>query len=296
MADKESIHWYVLRAVFRNELKVRDALRHSGFHCYVPMNYRIETQHGHKVRRLAPAITELVFVHATSSAINDFKLSSKETFYWLTRPCGERREKIIIPDKQMDDFIRITQQNEHSVTYFRPEEIYLHKGDHIIIHGGPFDGVVGTLLKIKGKRDKQLLVSIPDIVSVAITIRPEMVQLVSKKTFKSTNASRDSKELIRLSQQMLVASPDKVSQEHEFNMLFNEISRLYNSLLGIKGYLPSLEGQISISLLLAERVLGTTNETTRQRCIAAVSRLRPSKLRDQLYNELGKLEYNNDSQ
>lgn len=290
VADKESIHWYVLRAVFRSELKVRDALRHSGFHCYVPMKYGIETQRGHKVRRLAPAITELVFVQATSSAINDFKLRSKETVYWLTRPSGKGREKITIPDKQMDDFIRITQQNEHAVTYFRPEEINLHKGDHIFIHGGPFDGVEGILLKIKGKRDKQLLVSIPDIVSAAITIQPDMVQLVSKKTVKSTNASRDSKELIRLTHQMLMSPPDMVSQEHEYNMLLNEISRLYNSLQGLKGYLPSLEGQISISLLMAERVLGTTNETTRQRCNAAISHLRPSKLRDQLYNELGKLE------
>lgn len=286
VVENNSTHWFVLRAAFRSELKVRDALRRSGFRCYVPMSYRIETVRGHKVRRLVPAITELVFVHATSSAINDFKIKSKETIYWLTKPCGERREKIIVPDKQMDDFIRITQQNEQSVTYFHPEEITLHKGDHIIIHGGPFDGVEGTLLKIKGKRDKQLLVSIPNIVSAAISIKPEMVELISTQTCKSTDSARDSKELIRLTTQMITSPPDKISQEHEYNMLNNEIIRLYESLLNLKGYLPSLEGQISLALLLAEHTLDSINDTTLQRCHAAAARMRPSKLRDQLLQEL----------
>lgn len=286
VADDNNKHWYVLRAVFRSELKVRDALRRSGFRCYVPMSYRIERMRGHKMRRLTPAISELVFVYATPSAINDFKLHSKETVYWLTKPCGERREKIIVPDKQMDDFIRITQQNEQSVTYFHPEEITLHKGDHIIIHGGPFDGVEGTLLKIKGKREKQLIVSIPNIISAAVSIKPEMVELVSKKTAKSTDSDRDSKELIRLSNQMLSAPPDKISQEHEYNMLNNEIIRLYESLHNLKGYLPSLEGQISLALLLAEHTLDSINDTTLQRCHAAAARMRPSKLRDQLIQEL----------
>jgi ribosomal protein L24 len=241
---------------------------------------------GHKLRRLAPAINELVFVYATSSAINDFKLSSKETVYWLTKPCGERREKIIVPDKQMDDFIRITQQAEQSVTYFRPEELNLSKGDHILIHGGPFDGVEGILMKVKGKRDKQLIVSIPDIAAAAVSIRPDIVELKSPHVTPSSDSQHDARELIRLSSQMLTAAPDRITQEHEYNMLHNEITRLYNSLLSLKGYLPSLEGQISLSLLLAERTFGSVTDTTLHRCQAAISRLRPSKLRDQLLEEL----------
>ena len=35
--------WYVLRAVFRHEVVVRDALRKAGFRCYVPMTWRVDT-------------------------------------------------------------------------------------------------------------------------------------------------------------------------------------------------------------------------------------------------------------
>lgn len=281
-SDAIDKHWYVLRAIFRKELAVRDGMRRAGFHCYVPMTYRVEVVKGHKIRRLVPAISELVFVHAYSDAINDYKLHSKETIYWLTKPDGERRQKIIVPDKSMEDFIRITQQNEQNVTYFRPEELGLNKGDHIIIHGGPFDGVEGILLKIKDKREKQLIVSIPDIAAVAVSIRPDMVELKSKHTSPSNDSLHDARELIRLSTQMLTAAPDRTAQEHEYNMLHNEINRLYNSLRGLKGYLPSLEGQISLSLLLAERTMGSVTDTTLLRCRTAASRLRPSKLRDQL--------------
>lgn len=280
------VAWYVLRAVFHKELIVRDGLRRAGLYAYVPMHYKVETVKGHKVRRLVPAISELVFVHASLESIRDYKLRSKETVYWLTTPKGERREKIIVPDKAMQDFIRVTQQSEQSVTYFRPEDLNLNKGDHIVIHGGLFDGVEGVLLKVKGKRDKQLIVSIPDIAAAAVSIRPDMVELKTPHVTPSPDSQRDARELIRLSTQMLTAAPDRLTQEHEYNMLHNEITRLYNALYTLKGYLPSLEGQISLSLLLAERTFGSVTDTTLQRCQAAVSRLRPSKLRDQLLEEL----------
>jgi ribosomal protein L24 len=238
------------------------------------MCYRIETIKGHKVRRLLPAITELVFVHATSKAINDFKIHSKETIYWLTKPLGEHREKITVPDKAMEDFIRITQQNEQAVTYFQPDELSLHKGDHIIIHSGPFDGVEGTLLKIKGKREKQIIVSIPNIVSAAVSIKPEMVELISKKTAKSTDSARDSKELIRLATQMITSPPNRIEQATEYNLLYQEIRRLYESLKPLHGYLLTQEGELSLSLLMAEIiVLPTISSETQDRFRKALSAL-----------------------
>ena len=72
--------WYVLRAVFRKELAVRDGLRRAGFHCYVPMTYRVKTEKGHKVRRLVPAVSQFVFVYGSVTAITDYKLHSKDIF------------------------------------------------------------------------------------------------------------------------------------------------------------------------------------------------------------------------
>ena len=272
-------HWYVLRAVFRKEITVRDGLRRKGFHCYVPMCYKVSAVKGHKVRQLVPAVSELVFVHGTAESIYDYKIHSKETVYWMTVPSGARREKMIVPDKSMENFIRVTQQNEQSVTYFRPEELQLSKGDQILIHGGPFDGVEGVLLKIKGKHEKQLLVSIPNLVAAAVSIKPDMVELISKNIEPSHNLQHDARELIRLSTQMLTATPDRTSQATEYDLLYQEVHRLYESLFPLKGYLPAVEGELSLALLMGEQVLhGRILSDTTNRFMRSLSKIKDGTL------------------
>lgn len=277
--NKSGKHWFVLRAMFHKEIKVRDSLRRAGFHCYVPMTYRLVIENNHKIRRLAPAVSELVFVYANATDINDFKIHSKDLFYWLTMPKGNRREKILVPDKAMQDFIRITQQKERTVTYFRPEELRLCKGDHILIHGGPFDGVEGVLLKVKGKCEKHLLVSIPNLVAAAVSIKPDIVELISQNIEPSQNLQYDARELIRLSTQMLTAAPDRTSQATEYDLLYHEIHRLFVSLLPLKGYLPAVEGELSLALLMGEKVLnGRVLSDTTDRFMRSLSKIKDGTL------------------
>lgn len=283
-------HWFVLRAIYKKEIAVRDTLRRMRLRCYVPMCYRVEIQNNRKVRRLVPAITELVFVHGTEEQVSIAKAKLRETCYWLTRPVlgKERREKIIINDSDMERFIRVTEQTERAVTYFRPDEIVLSKGDRIRIHGGAFDGVEGILIKVKGKREKQLVVSIPDLAVAAVGVKPDIVEVVSEQRPASQNILGDAKELIRLSTTMLTSPPDKETSRHEWDLLYREIQALYQSLLPRKGYIAATEAQLSLSLLLAERALYSVTDTTIQRCRTAVSRLRLSKLREQLLDEINK--------
>lgn len=243
------------------------------------MQYQVDTVKNRKIRRLVPAMHNLVFVHATQEAINDFKLRSKYSIFWLTIPKdGHPHEKMVVPDKAMEDFIRVTQQNEQTVTFFRPEELNLNKGDHILIHGGVFDGVEGILLKVKGKRDRQLVVSIPGITAAAVSIRPEIVEVVSKKIAPSHNLQTDSRELIRLSTRMLTAPPDHHTQTTEYDMLLYEVSLLYESLKSLKGFVPSVEGELALSLIMAEQVLGQRQSETEQRFIKALLKQKPQSL------------------
>jgi transcription antitermination factor NusG len=284
----ESKHWYVLRAIFKQELKVRDYLRSHGFRCYVPMSWQVKDVRGRRERRLIPAITELVFVYGDEKELSECKSRCRETVYWLMTQRNGRSEKLIVGNKAMDDFISVTEQSEREVTYFRPDEISLVKGDRIRIHGGAFDGVEGVLMKVKGKREKQLMVSIPDLAVAAVSVKPDVVEVVSQQCESSHNILGDAKELIRLSTTMLTSPPDKETSRHEWDLLYYEIQALYQSLLPRKGYIAATEAQLSLSLLLAERFLGSVTESTLQRCHNAASRLRPSKLREQLLDEIKK--------
>jgi ribosomal protein L24 len=284
-SDKQ---WFVLRVPFRNELKVRDGLRRAGFRAYVPMQWQVQTVRGCKERKLVPAVSALVFVFGEEEAIGLYKTRCKDTVYWMMTDCSGKRDKMIVSEKAMNDFIRITEQSERSVTYFRPEELQLDKGDRIRIHGGAFDGVEGILIKVKGKREKQLVVSIPDLAVAAVSVKPDVVEVVSLQRPASHNILGDAKELIRLSTTMLTSPPDKETSRHEWDLLYREIQSLYQSLLPRKGYIAATEAQLSLSLLLAERVIDSVTDTTIQRCHKAASRLRPSKLRDQLLDEIKK--------
>lgn len=283
-----SNHWYVLRALYRSELKVRDGLRRNGFRAYVPMRWKVLTIRGRKDYRLVPAVSELVFVYGNADDIGIYKNRCKDTVYWMMTECSGQRDKMVVPDKAMNDFIRITEQSELDVTYFRPDELRLRKGDRVRIHGGSFDGVEGVLLKIKGKREKQLVVTIPDLAVAAVCIKPEIVEVVDQLCVPSRDVLGDAKELIRLSVTMLTSPPDKEISRHEWDLLYREIQSLYQSLLPRKGYIAAVEAQLSLSLLLAERVLDSLTDSTIQRCRIAAFHLRPSKLRNQLLDELKK--------
>lgn len=273
MHDHKMKHWYVLRAPFHGENTIRDMLRSKGIRCYVPMAYRIQSSGQRWVRRLVPAVSELVFVYDSQDVISEFKSQCTKKVYWLTRPTAEGSERIIVPEKDMEDFIRITQQHEQEVTYFKPDELPYSKGDHIRIHGGPFDGVEGILMKVRGKRERHLMVSIPGIAAAMVTIRPDLVELTSKKINRSKNLSGDTKELIRLSTQILLSPPDFDQQSTEFDMLCFEIRRLYESLKDLRGFLPALEGELSLSLLMAEGVFSNVQQDTILRFRKALSAL-----------------------
>ena len=268
-----SSQWYVLKAIFKKELAVRDALQGDGLQCYVPLTYRVQTQQGRKVRRLVAAISELVFVRGTEDEIAAHKAQLRETVYWLTRPVmgQEKREKIVVPDKAMEDFMRVTEQHERLVTYFRPEEIALNRGDHIRIHGGVFDGVEGTLLKVKGRRERQLVVTIPGLAVAAVAIRPDVIELTDKNAVSSVSSAKD---LIRIAKQLLTAPPDPDANRHEWNLLHREMKAQYDILRSRKGFLPSAEAEIALSLLLAERAMGGVTPETIDRCRQAATRLR----------------------
>lgn len=282
--------WFVLRASLRHELAVRDALRQQGLRCYVPLRYHVETQRGHKVRRLVPAISGLVFVYGQMENIAACKQQLRETAYWLTRPVigTERRERVVVPDKAMDDFIRVTEHAESAVTYFRPDEVSLAKGDRIRIHGGVFDGVEGVLLKVKGRRSRQLVVTIPDLAVAAVSIEPDVVELVNKAVVRSHDLHGDAQQLNRLAMRLLTAPPDRQTQPHEWNLLCREVNQLYQCLQGMKGYLPSVEAELCLSLLLAERALNdTATEATLQRCRAVAAKLKHnSNLKSRLLSEI----------
>ena len=286
-AEQEEIsRWYVLKTVFRKEVRVRDDMRRLGFDCYVPMKYELKRIGSKKERKLIPAINQMVFVHSTKTAIEDYMNQSKESVYFLATGRKGHRELLIVRDHDMENFMRVTQQVEEALSYYRPEEVRLNVGDKIKIHGGIFDGVEGVLMRMPGKRNKQLVVSIPDVSIVAVSMRPELVELIDLPVRKSSDVDGDLKSLFQLAYEKLFAAPNRVSQENEYNILIAELRRTLIRVESFKGYTATRQAELTLPVYMANKALGMDMTAVNVRMLNAMKALKVTsmlRLRLQLY-------------
>ena len=170
------IRWYVMRA-YKAEKRAEETLAAEGMEHYVPKTYALRVYHGVKSRHLVPALPSLVFVHASHDDIVDFK-RRHNFLQFITGKRGVKSEPMVVPDRQMTDFIKVSSQYEADTVYLKPEEVDLTKGTKVRILGGPFDGVEGLFLRVKGKRDKRLVVWVERVIATAVDISPDLIQVI----------------------------------------------------------------------------------------------------------------------
>ena len=169
------VQWYVMRA-YKNEKRAEEIL--SGDHglpFFIPKRYILQTVHGKQIRRLVPTIPGMIFVRASRVEINEFKSRCPFIQYvvWKKRTGSEY---LVVPEKEMDSFIKVTTQEEAPITYYPLEEINFKKGTPVRITGGTFDGVEGTFVKVKGKRNRRLVVNLPHILAASVEVEPQWVE------------------------------------------------------------------------------------------------------------------------
>ena len=88
-------------------------------------------------------------------------------------------QKIIIPDHDMQRFIAVAGTYNDHLLYFQPEELNLSKGTKVRITGGDFEGQEGVFLKVKGARDRRVVIAIQGIIAVAMaTIHPDLIEVI----------------------------------------------------------------------------------------------------------------------
>lgn len=145
---------------------------------FIPMRYEYFVRNGRRHRELVPVIRNLLFVHTKPSVIQSLKRNILFLQY-LTEWREGRRTPIIVPDPQMRQFISVAGTYDEQLIYLEPAELDLKKGARVRICGGVFDGQEGIYLKLKGVRNKRVVVAIQGVIAVAIaTLHPSMVEVI----------------------------------------------------------------------------------------------------------------------
>ena len=177
--DDDRIVWFAMSAPYRRELKAKERLEGMGIECFVPMTKAIVERRGTKRRETVPAIHNLIFVHTTKNIIKQAK-QGIEYLQYSTKPCNGKNTPITVPDREMEQFITITNARMEEITYLQPDEIDIKKGTKVRIHGGTFNGTEGIFVKIKGKRNRRVVVLIEGLAAVAINaeLSPDIIEIL----------------------------------------------------------------------------------------------------------------------
>ena len=174
--EKETEIWYAMRATYRREPDAMRLLEKENLGCFVPMQYKINIKKGKKVRALVPVIHNLIFVHACPSEIKRVKSQTTYLQYITDTRSGQ---KIIIPDHDMQRFIAVAGTYNDHLMYFHPDELNLSKGTKVRVTGGDFEGQEGIFLKVKGARDRRVVVEIQGVIAIAMaTIHPDLIEVI----------------------------------------------------------------------------------------------------------------------
>lgn len=168
-------HWYAMRVTYSREVQMKDQLEQRGIECFIPMRYHTKVVRGRKVKLLKPVIHNLLFAHATPTEIQEVK----KYYEYLQYIVDRERQKIIVPDAQMQTFIAVTGTYDDQLIWINPEDLNLKKGTRVRITGGDFEGQEGTFIKIKGARDKRVVIAIQGVIAVAMaTLHPSLIEII----------------------------------------------------------------------------------------------------------------------
>lgn len=288
--------WYVIGSLNRqNELKIRDAFRKDGKECFVPLRYELVKVKGKKERQMVPAIPGMVFIKEfdTLEKMKEYFLHRKERVFLKKSTFSNREDYLTVSDHDMENFMAITEKAGERITYYEPGEIQLRPGDRIRVNGGLYDGREGVIMRVKGKRRKQLVVSIPGVLIASVEMEPDLVELTStlsteasEKPAKSKDVEGDKQLVMRLAKRLLFEIPEAFQHEKEYYLLLSELKRATIGLQSIKGYVSSQEAELALAMYLSSFKLQQDVESAETRLRKAIDHLQDTsllKLRAQMY-------------
>lgn len=152
-----------MRATYSREIKAKEKLEADGVVCYIPMKKR-RTECGDK---MMPVVHNLVFVHTNREFMDQWKRRHEEECplrYVMDRATSS---PMVVRDKEMEDFIRVTKDNNGNLIYLDNPSKVVEVGKQVEIVCGLYAGVRGSVLRIL--RDRKVVVNVNGLVAVAIS-------------------------------------------------------------------------------------------------------------------------------
>ena len=179
----ERKQWYVLRDLRRQNAKERAYqvlcdCKYNIERVFTPTVEKVIKNHGRKEVRTVPFVSDLLFVYDSREHLDEIVESIPLLIYYFARG-GGYNNPVFVSDDQMAAFHHAVGQLPDKVQYFTPEQVSpAIYGRSIRIIGGPLDGYEGRLMSRRGSRKKHLIIELDGLLSAAIEVEADYIQLL----------------------------------------------------------------------------------------------------------------------
>lgn len=177
MQNLSEKQWYAIRVTYNREMLVKRDLTAKHIEHFLPMKHVVEMRGERKIKVLKPAINNLIFIYASAEYLKEYKETTALPIRYIMN--HETKKPLVIPTKQMQDFIAVAGTQHEQLIYLEPDMSNFSKGDRVRVTGGVFNGAEGLFMRIKG--DRRVVVCIPGIAAVATAfIHPSLVEKIAE--------------------------------------------------------------------------------------------------------------------
>lgn len=181
-ADKVVEQWYALRVTYQRELIASAALDKLEIENYVPSRtVKVKLPSGRNVYRRKALLHNYIFVRSDRATIDRVKQTLLPYLRYVMVTTDGDYHPMVVPDVQMQSFIRVTASEDEHVALLAEENVELHCGQRVRVIGGPFQGIEGILTKIKGVFRRKVVVHIEGVAIVsAPTIDSRLIEPIKE--------------------------------------------------------------------------------------------------------------------
>ncbi len=161
-------YWHAVRVYYNRIEPLKETLNNAAIRYFYPMHLVEKCLDGGFVYVQEPLIRSLIFVNSTDDGLEMIRLKhsgSVSPYYDL-----RTNKPIVVPDEQMDRFIKICSVKDSGLEYLGDDGPQFHKGDKVRVTDGIFKGFEGHIKRIK--HDRRLIVTIEGVAAFATRFIP----------------------------------------------------------------------------------------------------------------------------
>lgn len=162
--------WYAMRVTYGRELKIQEAMN-GKFETFIPKCYKTVERFGKRHYELTSCISNLLFVYGTKNQIEEERqkqaeIKNDKKWHLLNFIMNHENKMITVPNKQMEDFIRVSNLPAEELIPLDIREGELLTGQRVKVIDGPLVGIEGFIKRIEG--NKRVVVTIDGMLATAL--------------------------------------------------------------------------------------------------------------------------------